>query len=161
MAVSSNIVATYRGPGAVVSRLIGQGAREDRALAYVMAGCFIVFVAQLPRLARQAHLDGVELNMLLGGALLGWLCIAPLMLYTLALLARLIGRVLGGQGSGFGARIALFWALLAASPVLLLHGLVAGFIGTGPAHSLVGALWLALFVWFWLAGSLAHERQPQ
>ena len=48
MAVTTDIVATYRGPAAVIRKLLAQGPREDRALVYVMAGCLIVFVAQLP-----------------------------------------------------------------------------------------------------------------
>ena len=35
--------------------------------------------------------------------------------------------------------------------VVLLHGLVAGFIGPGPALQLVGALWLGVFLWFWIS----------
>ncbi len=158
MAVSTNIVATYRGPGAVVRRLLALGPREDRALAYLMAFCLIVFLAQLPRLSREAHLTGQDLNMLLGGTLMAWIFIAPLMLYIIALLARLVGRVLGGKGTGYGARLALFWALLASSPLILLHGLVAGFIGPGAAMQAVGLIWFCVFGWFWVAGSIAHER---
>lgn len=159
MAITRNIAATYRGPGGVVRRLLALGQREDRALAYLMGGCLLVFVAQLPRLAREAHLTGQELNMLLGGTLLGWIFIAPLLFYVLALIARGIGRVLGGKGSAYGARLALFWALLASSPLILLHGLIAGFVGPGPGLQIVGLLWLMVFAWFWIGGSLAHERE--
>lgn len=80
MAVTRDIVATYRGPGRVVARLLAMGQREDRALAFVMGFCVIAFVAQMPALARQAHLTGEDLDMLMGGALLGtvlirrWCC---------------------------------------------------------------------------------------
>ena len=37
MTLSREILATYRGPGAVVRRLLRQGPREDRALMFVMA----------------------------------------------------------------------------------------------------------------------------
>lgn len=151
MPVTTDIVATYRGPGRVMRRLLAMGPREDRALVILMAGCAIVFIAQWPRLAREAHLAGQELNPLLGGALMAWIFVAPLIFYALAFVSWLILRALGGQLSGFDARLALFWAFLAASPVLLLHGLVAGFVGPGLELSLVGALWLALFAWFWLA----------
>ena len=111
MAITQDIVATYRGPGAVMRRLLARGQREDRALAILMAGCLLVFVSQWPPLARQAHFDGQELNPLLGGALLAWVMIAPLIFYGLAALSHLLARALGGQGSFFGARLALFWAL--------------------------------------------------
>ncbi|MGR3584039.1 MAG: YIP1 family protein [Pseudooceanicola nanhaiensis] len=159
MSALTDIAATYRGPGGVLRRLLARGQREDRALAILMAGCALVFVAQWPRLAREAHLTGQDLNPLLGASLLGWIIIMPLVLYLLAGVAHIIARVLGGRGSFYGARLALFWALLAASPLLLLHGLVAGFIGPGPQLVLVGALWCAVFLWFWLGGMVAVERR--
>ena len=70
MSVTADITATYRGPGRVMAKLLAMGQREDRALALLMAGCAVVFIAQMPRLAREAHLSGQELNILLGGALL-------------------------------------------------------------------------------------------
>ncbi|THD74900.1 YIP1 family protein [Thalassobius vesicularis] len=162
MAVTRDIVATYRGPGRVVARLLAMGQREDRALAILMAGCVVVFVAQWPRLAREAHLNPeIELNMLLGATLLAWVMIAPLILYVLALVSHLVAKALRGRGTGFGARIALFWALLASSPLILLQGLVAGFIGAGPALSAVGFIWLVIFAWFWLAGLRQAEWGPQ
>lgn len=158
MPVTSDITATYRGPRRVMQRLLSMGQREDRALAVLMGACFIVFIAQMPRLSREAHLTGQELNMLLGGALLGWLFIAPLMLYALAGLSHLIARLVGGQGNWFGARLALFWSLLASTPLLLLHGLVAGFIGPGPGLQAVGFVWFVIFAWFWIASLLQAER---
>ncbi|MEP3918744.1 YIP1 family protein [Ascidiaceihabitans sp.] len=159
MGVSTNIVATYKGPARVVRGLLAMGPREDRVLAYLMAACVITFIAQLPRLARQAHIEGLELNMLLGASLMAWVFIAPLMLYILAGLARGVGMVLRGNGTGYGARLALFWAMLATSPLLLLHGLVAGFIGPGLELQIVGLIWFLCFAWFWIAGSLAQERR--
>lgn len=153
MAVTRDIVATYKGPGRVVARLLDMGPREDRALAILMAACTVIFIAQWPRLARQAHLQPeIELDMLLGATLLAWVMIAPLLMYILSFLTHLVARALGGNGTGFGARIALFWALLASSPLILLQGLVAGFIGAGPALSAVGFVWLVVFAWFWLSG---------
>ncbi|TDK51163.1 YIP1 family protein [Antarcticimicrobium luteum] len=160
MAVTSDIAATYRGPGRVLRRLLGMGQREDRALALLMAGCVLVFIGQLPRISREAHLTGQELNMLLGASLLAWVIIAPLLLYCIAALSHLAARLLGGQGGWYGARLALFWALLASTPLLLLHGLVSGLVGPGPAQDGVGLLWLVVFLWFWGAGLRQAERTP-
>ena len=115
-------------------------------------------MSQWPPLARQAHFDGQELNPLLGGALLAWVMIAPLIFYGLAALSHLLARALGGQGSFFGARLALFWALLAASPLILLNGLLAGFIGAGPGPKAVEFISLLVFLWFWIGGLPAAER---
>ncbi|MDK3018345.1 YIP1 family protein [Pseudodonghicola flavimaris] len=160
MSVTGHIVATYRGPGRVMRELLASGQREDRALAILMAGCVIVFVAQLPRLSREAYLSGQELNMILGASLLAWVIIAPLLFYLLAAASHVLARAVGGRGGWYGARLALFWALLASTPALLLHGLVSGFIGPGPARDAVGLIWLGLFLWFWLSGLRQAERQP-
>lgn len=151
MPVTADITATYRGPGRVMRKLLGMGAREDRALAFLMGFCVIAFIAQLPRLARQAHLQGEDLSMLMAGALMGSVFILPLLLYALAWATHLVRRVLGRAGTSYGARLALFWSLLASTPVLLLYGLVGGFIGQGPALQLIGIVWVVIFLWFWIA----------
>lgn len=158
MSVMADIVATYRRPVAVLRRRIDGGAREDRALAVLMAGCVVLFMAQWPRLSRQAFETGAEVEMLMGGSLLALVFILPLVLYGVAGVSHLIARLLGGKGTAYGARMALFWALLACAPVFLLNGLVQGFIGSGVQAALTGAIALAAFLWFWLAGLVAVER---
>jgi len=158
MPLTSDIGATYRGPGRVVQRLLNMGPREDRVLMFLMLSCTIVFVAQMPRLSREAFITGQNLNMLMGGALLGWLFIAPLMFYVIAALSHLVARMLGGKGNMYGARLALFWAFLAASPLILLYGLVAGFVGPSPGLQGVGLIWLLIFLWFWMAGLRQAQR---
>lgn len=159
MPFTQDIAATYRRPGKVVRRLVQAGQREDRALAILMGACAILFVAQWPRLSREAHLTGQDINGLLAGALTGWLLFAPLGLYILAWIAHLVARLLRGQGPSFNARMAVFWGLLAATPLALLNGLVAGFIGPGPALTGVGVLWMVVLLWFWIAGLLAVYRE--
>ncbi len=161
MPVTSDIVATYRGPGRVVRRLLELGQREDRALVFVMAFCVVAFIAQLPSLSRRAHLEGLELNMLMGGALLGTVIILPLFFYLLAFISYGAARLVGSKGSAYGARVALFWALLSSTPLVLLNGLVAGFIGPGPTLSVVGLIWVAVFLWFWLSGLRQAQRYPE
>ena len=158
MSVLRDIAATYRGPVAVLRRRLSAGQREDRALAILMAGCALLYVAQWPRLAREAYLTGAELDMLMGGSLLAVVFILPLILYGLAALSHVIGRILRGQGTAHATRMALFWALLAASPVFLLNGLTEGFVGSGPQTAVTGLLALGVFLWFWLSGLIAVER---
>ncbi|MBR9892803.1 YIP1 family protein [bacterium] len=161
MSLSREILATYRGPGKVVARLLSQGPREDRALMLVMAACALFFIAQMPALSRQAHLEETELNPLLGGALLAWLVLAPLLFYLVAFLSHLVAKLFGSKGSAYGARLALFWALLAATPLVLLNGLVAGLMGPGLQLTLVGLVWFAVFLWFWLSGLAAAQKAVQ
>lgn len=159
MSVSSDILRSYRSPREVIRRKLAGGPREDRALATLMGACALIFVAQWPDLSRQAHLDPeVPLDARMGAALLAWLFIAPLAAYVIAAASHVIARLLGGRGTWFGARLALFWALLAASPLWLLNGLVAGFVGPGPALSLVGLAAIAAFGVFWGAGLWEAER---
>ncbi|KPA22536.1 hypothetical protein shim_08210 [Shimia sp. SK013] len=154
MPVVRDIAATYRGPHKVVARLLAMGEREDRAFVILMAACVVTFIGQWPRLAREAHVTGQELNPLLGGTLMAWLFIAPLLAYALAFAIHFVFRALRRKQTPYGSRVALFWAMLAASPLILLHGLVAGFIGEGIQLSIVGLVWLVCFLWFWMSGML-------
>ena len=149
MALTTDILRSYRQPRQMLRQRLQGGVREDRALAYLMLACFLVFISQWPRLARIAEVEERDLQPLIGGALLGWLFMAPLFFYLLAGLVRLIAGLLGGQGSGYAERMALFWSLLVISPLWLLHGLTAGIIGAGPALTSVGVVTVVAFVIIW------------
>ncbi|MDG1519358.1 MAG: hypothetical protein P8Q57_02725 [Yoonia sp.] len=155
MAVTTDIVRTWRGPRAVMRDLLAQGQREDRALAYLMAACIIIFIAQWPRLSRLAagfentSGEAPELSQLMAYEFMGWLIVWPLMFYVIALVAYVIAKILRGHGTAYGARLALFWTLLATTPMALLYGLMAGFLGPSPGTNFVGAVWLIAFAVIW------------
>lgn len=159
MAATQDIVATYRGPGKVIRRLLDRGVPEASVLIYLMVACLLVFVAQTPRLAREAYETGEDLSMMMAGTLMAWIFIAPLLLYLVAALSGLVLRLFGVKLTGHNARLVLFWAFLAATPLLLLWGLTAGFIGPGIEMTLVGGLWLGAFVWFWISGIIAARSR--
>ena len=69
---------------------------------------------------------------LMGGALLAWIFIMPLVFYVLAMMLWGIQRVLMGRARMDQVRIVLFWSFFAL-PFMFLHGLVRGFIGAGAA----------------------------
>lgn len=159
MSIANNILRSYRQPAKVVRAILDQGPREDRAVLYLMVACGLVFVGQWPVAARQAHLDpSVPLEARLGGALLAWLFIMPLLCYGLAALSRLIARGFGGQGTGYGARVALFWTLLVIAPLLLLRGMVAGLIGPGLQLTLVDGVTTVAFLLHWAVSIREAER---
>lgn len=159
MSIVSDITESYRAPGRVLARKLAAGVREDRALALLMLACFLIFVSEWPALARATHLDSsVSFDQRLGGALMATLFILPPLSYGGAALAHLAARALGGRGGWYGARLALFWAMLAISPLMLLNGLVAGLAGPGPAAEALGWIVAAAFVWLWLGGLWAVER---
>ena len=166
MAISSDILRSWRQPRAVVRGILAEGRREDRAIMFVYAACLLIFVAQWPVYARQdagfdvpVGTEAFEVSTRMTYGAFAWLIWAPIILYGLAALSRILAHVLGGRGTHYGARIALFWAMLASAPVLLLHGLTMGFIGAGPAATLVGAIWVALFLWVWSQGLWVSENE--
>lgn len=159
MAVTLDMLDSWRRPRVVMRRKLGEGLAEGRSLAVLMGACALIFVAQWPRLAREAHLDpSVPLEGRLGATLFAVIFVAPLMFYALAALSQGVARLLGGRGPGAAMRFALFWALLVVSPAMLLHGLVQGFLGPGPAVSAVGAGTLAAFVYIWGANMIEAQR---
>jgi hypothetical protein len=151
MPVTSDIVASWARPRAILRRKLGDGVRDDRALAILMAACLLIFVAQWPALSRAAHLQPeISLDARMSGSMLATIFLLPPILYAIAAVSHLIARAFGGKGSFYSARLALFWALLCAAPVMLLNGLVAGFIGQGTAMTAVGVLVLATFLYLWI-----------
>lgn len=161
MSVIDDVIRSYLAPRAVFRRRLDLGAREDKALAVLMGGCLLVFAAQLPRLARVAYETGQDLNMLMGATMLAWIFIMPLAFYVIGTLSHMLMRLVGGQGTAFAARFALFWALLCATPLWLLWGLVAGFIGEGAQMTVTGALALLAFLLFWSINLREAERRVE
>jgi hypothetical protein len=164
MAVTTDIVATWRRPGAVMRRLLSMGRREDRALAILIAACLIIFVAQWPRLSREAYLaaeGGPPLEAVMAITFFSMLMIWPLLAYALAGLTHLVARGLGGRGTWYSARLALFWSLLATSPAWLFYGLVTGFLGPGPAQTVAGVILLISFLSIWGMSLREAEREPE
>lgn len=147
MAVTTDIARTWIRPRKVMRELLSQGVREDRAIAYIMVACFVVFISRLP---------GIQYNVIQGVgdfqrdasyAFMGLMMFAPLIFYLFAALVHLILKVVGGKGSFFSVRLAIFWVFLASTPALLLYGLTIGLIGPGAQANLVGYVWLIGFVW--------------
>lgn len=162
MAISTDILRTWRSPRAVMRERLAAGVREDRALAVLMGACVLIFVAQWPRLARAAYLDpSIPLDARIGGALLACLFLLPLICYGLAAISHVIARALGGRGTGFRARMALFWSLLAVTPLMLFNGLVAGFVGRGPAETAVGIIVICMFAFIWGNAISVAERPDE
>ena len=153
MSVTNDMVAAYRRPAKIMERHLASGSGEERALIFLMASCVVFFIAQFPVISRTAHLNQVDMGPDVGGAMLAWLFIAPLVMYVVAAILRLLVRALGCKASWFHTRLALFWTMLAGAPLVLLNGLTGGLIGPGIEQNLVGAIWFASFLWI-LIGSL-------
>ena len=159
MSTARAILRSYLAPRQVLSEQ-SSGAGEERALAWVMIASMLFFIARLPAISRQAHLnpDGPPFDALAGGAFLGAVLLAPLFFYALAALSHFVARVFGGKATWLEARLALFWALLAVTPLVLFQGLVAGFIGEGVQLTIVSVVTFVAFLYIWLSGLSAAER---
>lgn len=149
------VLAAYRHPGRGLRRALAGPPREDRALAMLMAAAGMIFVAGWPRALAAGGAVPVEAR--LAGALVAVVFFLPLLAYGLAALSHLVARALGGRGSFYGARLALFRALLAAAPLMLVQALAAGATGAGWLSAPIGAAVFAGFLWVWLAGLAAAE----
>ncbi|HLQ17550.1 MAG TPA: hypothetical protein VK146_01115, partial [Tabrizicola sp.] len=157
MTVTTDLVATWRRPRLVLRQLLARGQSEPFAFSLLLVFLVLAFVSQWPGAARAAYLAGEPSAWprILPTAY-GLLAAIPF-LYGLAALGHLAGRAMGGQGTWYGARIALFWALAAVGPLMLLQGMVAGMIGPGPALSAVTVLVGIAFLWLWAI--LLHEAE--
>lgn len=138
----------------------GLADMPDRALvAVLMAAMLIFLIAQTPGHARAAQLDpSVPLDARLGGALMAVMFLMPLLAYGVAALVSGLSRLTGRRLDPRHSRLALFWALLAVSPAMLLAGLVAGLIGPGPALAICQAVAGIGFLVIWGAGISALAR---
>lgn len=167
MSVVADIGRTLGGGArAVMREHLARGPQDARSFMFLMVGSLLVAAAQLPSLSRDAAAAQLGLPMetmlargipaelrtmdvFVGYTMFCWLVVWPLLAACIAGLTWAVSRALGGRGAGWTARLAMFWAWLAAAPLGLLTGLLAGLTGASPATNLAGAAWLVLFFWLW------------
>lgn len=158
MSVLAEIVESWRHPSQGVRRHLERGKSEAFVFTFLILFLFICFVAQWPAAARVTALTPeIPIIPQLLPRALGLLATIPVW-YLLAALGALMVRVFGGKGDWYGGRLALFWALATVSPLVLLAGLVSGFIGPGAQLVAVGLLTFAAFVGFWAINLAAAEH---
>ena len=108
MSLVPDIVESWRAPRRVLRRHMARPRSEAFLFTFLFTFLLIAFVAQAPYAARLAHFQPeVPMPQRLFAAFLGLIATLPLW-YGLAALSRLVARALGGQGSWYGARLALF-----------------------------------------------------
>lgn len=156
--MAGRVLESWWAPRRVVRGLVGM---PDRVLiAVLMLAMLIFLVAQAPGNARAAQLDpSIPLDARMAGALLAVIFIMPLVAYGVAGITSVLVRLAGWRLAPQDSRLALFWALLAAAPAMLLAGMVAGFIGPGPALSLTRAVAGIGFLLIWSAGISVLARR--
>ena len=152
MSLINNIVKSYRKPKEVFDNFAYQEFGESHALGFLTGGCGMAFMSRWPTLARQSHLTSEPLDMMLGGALFAWIFVAPLLFYVLAAFIAVCLAILGMRRQGLLVRLSLFWAFLASGPIMLVYGLVGGFLGQGTVSNGFGLMWVIVFLWFLICG---------
>jgi len=151
MSVTRDILACYRRPREVFERrMVGD---EGLALTYVLVAGIMVFISLLPTWSRQSELQPELGNFpsLAYSGFIGAVFVAPLVFYMVSAVIWLVARVFI-KLSGLDIRLALFWSLLASSPLLLLRGLTEGIMGQGTELQLVGLIWGIAFLAFFSIG---------
>jgi hypothetical protein len=157
MTVSTDLVATWKSPRDALRRHLARGVSEPFAFTLLLVFLILAFIAQWPIAAREAYLaDEPSAAPRILARAFAVLATIPLW-YGLAALSRLVARALGGKGTWYAARIALFWALATVGPLMLLQGMVAGMVGPGPGLWLVNAVVGVGFLWLWL--TMLHEAE--
>lgn len=158
MSVTRDIVQSWHSPKVVIRRHLARPVSEPFAFSLLVAFLTLAFIALWPGMSRIAYLDPARpLVQQMVAAGLALLATIPLW-YALAAFSHVMARMLGGKGSYHGARLALFMALLAATPLVLLQGMTIGFLGQGAQATLVGAVAGTGFVAIWLVMLLEAER---
>ena len=158
MPVTRDIVRSWRSPRAVMRSHLARGRSEPWAFALLVAFMVVAFVAQWPGASRAAYYNPeMPISAQMFAIAMGMLAFVPAW-YLLAAIGHWIARLMGGKGDHYGARLALFWALVTVSPLTLLLGLVKGMIGPGPGLVAVTVLTGAAFLGFWIVNLLEAER---
>ncbi len=158
MALTGDILATYKGPGRVVARFLAQGRNEVRALLFVLIAGMMMFIAAMPYQAREAQLDpDIPLQARMYWSAFFYILILPILIYLFAIVVWGLARIARRHITGYEIRFTLIWALLASTPIMLLMGLTAGFIGPSIQLQILGLIWLVIFGWFWAAGLLRAD----
>lgn len=152
------VLESWWAPRRVVRSLAGM---PDRVLIAVLMLAMLVFlIAQAPGNARAAQFDpSIPLDARMAGALMAVMFIMPLLAYGLAGLVALLVRLTGWRLAPRDSRLALFWALLAVAPAMLLAGMVEGFIGAGPALVTTRLIAGIGFLFIWGAGISVLARR--
>ena len=163
MSIALDIARTYRAPCEVQMRQMRAGnSSEGRALAVLIGACFLLFVAALPFLSRQAHLDpDTQFQDLMAAAFFAWLLMMPLVFYILSLLVVLVMKLFRLAAPAHHVRMAMFWALLASSPLWLFSGLAAGFTGESAGAAIASVAAVGAFCAFTIFGLVAAVRSGQ
>ncbi len=121
---------------------------ERDLLLFAFTGSLILFMANLPvQVAKVSNFVDMDVRVHVG--LIGFVSLffLPLFLYLFSGLLYLIFKFFNGSASFFELRLALFWSLNVAGPLIILDGLLGGFFINNVAIDYVGFFLQSLIAW--------------
>ena len=128
---------------------------------YVMAACFVFFLASIAN--HQLSSTGELRSVTIAAHFYGFVAIAPIVLYGVAAASRLVLWLLGARITFSQARLALFAALLAISPLELLCTAVNSVLAAGWMTTVLSWFELLMFFTFWVfivSGAVNMDGRP-
>ncbi|MHA3915030.1 hypothetical protein [Halovulum sp. GXIMD14793] len=155
----------WGGFGASMRHQIALQPKEARILAYGLIACVVGFLASVPDALEQASglTEEDAIPAVLIGRLFGALFFAPLFFYAVAAISGWIARLAGLDVSYYHMRLALFWSLLVATPVLVVVRL-AGLFAEGAHGDFRMAVYIIGFavfciVWGCMISAASSQKQ--
>lgn len=161
MSILGDIGRAYRSPRAEMDHQL-HIMTEPRIMMLGLTACFLSFVSELPAIAAGVTTAGESSDVLNGkaGALFIWrVFFGVLLLYALAALSHLVLKPFKGQGSWQTARLAIMWAVMVATPVVLISGILKVF-ASPPVFLVASLLTTVVFFWQWVT-CLAQTEFPR
>jgi len=147
MTTAQLILANYRSPKKAFTEKLSEGISETKVFIWLLIACFLQFLARLPLLSREAHLDidGPSLVSLIGGVLIGSIFLAPLVFYVFSMLLCFVVRFWFRDLKWIYFRGAFFWSLLAISPLVMVRSVLVGVLGSS---FYINVLLILVFLYF-------------
>ena len=133
---------------------------EARLLAYAFLISFVLFLERLPnKVTDRSFFSSTELLFdYIGIDLFASIFFGPIFLYSLSALTHLGSLPFKGEASFFEARVAFFWAMIVAAPVLLLGAVLQGLVPGGSFSQISQCIAMVAYAWIFSTIFCSAER---
>ncbi|MEM6619888.1 MAG: hypothetical protein AAF761_06930 [Pseudomonadota bacterium] len=161
MSIVNDMTRAWVAPREVMRRQMAI-ATEPRNLMLTMLACLLAYVARLPEIAAIAVIEGDDAatrQARFGALFVSQVLMGPLVLYLFAGIAQLAWRAFGGQGLYRDARLAIAWAAVVASPLVLIGGAFKVF-APNLVYTVAIGLTGVVFLWQWVVCLGEAQRAP-
>ena len=152
------ICLAYKNFGLSFRRQKKKCVSERDLLFLVFTGTTIIFLANIPvQVSRSLTIVDLNTSIYLGLIAFVSLFFIPLFLYLISGIIFLICKLFGGTASFIELRLALFWSLNVAGPLLIINGFLRGFFFN---HGGIDYVSMALqFAIAWIISTMIAEAE--